>query len=60
MRRTDQLVRVETSIYSITQDRPLWVGTTETVNPKSPSALVEEVSKTVGQELVREGPIPAS
>jgi len=58
--RTDQLVRVETSIYSITQDKLLWVGTTETVNPKSLSALVEEVSKAVRQELVREGAIPAS
>jgi hypothetical protein len=58
--RTDQLVRVETSIYSITEDKLLWVGTTETVNPKSLSTLVEEVSKAVRQELVREGAIPAS
>jgi hypothetical protein len=58
--RTDQLVRVETSIYSIAQDKLLWVGTTETVNPKSLSTLVEEVSKAVRQELEREGAIPAS
>ena len=58
--RTDQLVRVETSIYSITQDKLLWVATTETVNPKSLGTLVEEVSKAVRQELVREGAIPAS
>lgn len=58
--RSDQLVRVETSIYSIAEDKLLWVGTTETVNPKSLSALVEEVSKAVRQELVREGAIPAS
>jgi len=58
--RTDQLVRVETAIYSITQDKVLWVGTTETVNPKSLSTLVEDVSKAVRQELVREGAIPAS
>jgi len=58
--RTDQLVRVETSIYSVTQDKLLWVGTTETVNPKSLSTLVEDVSKAVRQELVREGAIPDS
>jgi len=58
--RTDQLVRVETAIYSVTQDKLLWVGTTETVNPKSLSTLVEEVSKAVREELVREGAIPAS
>src|SRR5512143_1057866 len=56
---TDQLVRVETSIYSVTEDKLLWVGTTETVNPKTLSTLVEEVSKAVRQELVREGVIPA-
>ena len=58
--RTDQLVRVETSIYSITQDKLLWVATTETVNPKSLSTLVEEASKAVRKELVREGAIPES
>ena len=58
--RTDQLVRVETSIYSITQDKLLWVGTTETVNPKSLSTLIEELSKAVRRELVLEGAIPAS
>jgi hypothetical protein len=58
--RADQLVRVETSIYSIAQDKLLWVGTTETVNPKSLSTLIEDVSKAVRQELVREGAIPAS
>jgi|SoiMethySBSTD1v2_1073268.scaffolds.fasta_scaffold45656_2 hypothetical protein len=58
--RTDQLVRVETSIYSIAQDKLLWVGTTETVNPKSLSILIEEASKAVREELVLEGAIPAS
>jgi hypothetical protein len=57
---TEQLVRVETSIYSIAQDKLLWVGTTETVDPKSLSTLVEEVSKAVREELVLEGAIPAS
>jgi hypothetical protein len=58
--RTDKFVRVETSIYSIAQDKLLWVGTTETINPKSLSTLVAEVSKAVRKELVREGAIPAS
>ena len=57
---TDQLVRVETSIYSIAQDKLLWVGTTETVNPKSLSILIEEASKAVREELILEGAIPAS
>jgi len=58
--RSDQLVRVEISIYSVSQDKLLWVGTTETVNPKSLDKLVEEVSKTVREELVRGRLVPAS
>jgi hypothetical protein len=57
---SDQLVRVETSIYSIAQDKLLWVGTTETVNPKSLGVLIEEVGKAVREELVLEGAIPPS
>jgi len=56
--RTDQLVSVETSIYSLREDRLLWVATTETMNPKSIDALVEDVAKTVRDELVKEKLIP--
>jgi hypothetical protein len=58
--RKDQLVRVETSIYSIAQDKLLWVGTTDTINPKSLGTLVADVGKAVRKELVREGAIPPS
>jgi hypothetical protein len=58
--RSDTILRLETSIYSVTRDALLWVGTTETVNPKSMPKVVEEVAKAVRAELVSEKLIPAS
>lgn len=58
--RANQRVRVETAIYSITQDKVLWMGVTETLNPDSLDTLVQEVGKAVRQELEREGALPAS
>jgi hypothetical protein len=58
--RADQLVRVETSIYSIAEDKLLWVATTETVNPKDLGTLIDEVSGAVRKELVRRGAVPAA
>ena len=56
--QTDQVVRVETSIYSVRDDKLVWVGTTDTMNPNSVSALVKDVAKTVRKELERTGAIP--
>jgi hypothetical protein len=56
--RSDQIVRVETSIYSLRADQLLWVATTDTMNPKSVDSLVEDVAKTVRRELEREKLIP--
>jgi hypothetical protein len=57
--QTDQVVRVETSIYSVRNDKLVWVGTTDTMNPNSVSALVQDVAKVVRKELERTGAIPA-
>ena len=56
--RSDQVVRVETSIYSLSEDRLLWVATTESMNPKSVADLVEEVAAAVRKELQRQGLVP--
>jgi len=56
--RTDQILRLETSIYSITQDQLLWVGTTETMNPSSLPETVEAVVTAVRDELERDKLIP--
>jgi hypothetical protein len=56
--RTDTVVRVETSIYSLREDRLLWVASSETMNPKSVDTLVAEVAKAVRAELERSKLIP--
>jgi hypothetical protein len=58
--RTDQVVIVETGIFSLARDELLWLGTTKTLNPKSLPGLVEEVAKGVRDELVDRKLIPAS
>jgi hypothetical protein len=58
--RADQVVRVETSIYSIQEDKLLWVGTTDTVNPDSVASLIKDVGEAVRKELHREGAARAS
>lgn len=57
--RSDTILRLETSIYSVTRDALLWVGTTETMNPKSLPTVVDEVVKEVRAELLSEKLIPA-
>ena len=56
--RADKVVRVETSIYSLREDRLLWVATTKTINPDSVDSLVAEVAKAVRRELEHEKLIP--
>lgn len=56
--RADTVVTVETSIYSLSEDRLLWVATSETMNPKSVDSLVADGAKAVRQELERSKLIP--
>jgi hypothetical protein len=54
------VVELEIAIFSLAQDKALWIGTTETLNPKSLPELVDEVAKAVRAELLRRDLIPAS
>jgi hypothetical protein len=54
----DQIVRIETSLYSITQGRRLWSGVTRTLNPSDLPDLVDEVAHAVGRELEAQGLAP--
>lgn len=53
--RTDQTVRVETSIYALETNRLVWSGVTETFNPSTPSALAAGIAETVIQDLKKQG-----
>ena len=54
----DRIVRVETSLYSITQGRRLWSGVSRTLNPRDLRDLVEEVVRAAGVELEAQGLAP--
>lgn len=55
---TDEVVLIETSIFSLAQDRLIWVGTSETINPKSLPAMIDDFAKAIRGELVRRDLIP--
>jgi protein-S-isoprenylcysteine O-methyltransferase Ste14 len=54
----DQIVRIETSVYSVTQGKRLWSGVTRTLNPSDLPELVDEVAQAIGRELEAQGLAP--
>ena len=53
--RVDTILRIETNIYSVTQNRLLWSGLSETFNPNDHATLIKEVAGAVARELRKEG-----
>jgi hypothetical protein len=53
--QTDRLVSVETLIFSLAQDKLVWVATSETTNPSNVNSLVRELSRAAAGALRREG-----
>ena len=59
---TDTVVRVETAVFDLRQDKLLWVGQSETTNPERLDLLMRDLVKAAGAEMRRVGVIapPAS
>ena len=57
--RVDTRVVVETILYKLPEAKPIWTGTTESMNPNSREELVENISRLVGKELRSEKLIDA-
>jgi hypothetical protein len=53
--RTDDVVSIETLIYSLTSDKLIWAGTSRTANPDGLSGLVDEVADAVAKEVKKQG-----
>jgi len=53
--QTDRYVQIETNVYSLTDDKLVWAGVSETMNPQSVTELVDEVARTVGAEMKKQG-----
>lgn len=52
---TTTTVAVETLIYSLTDDKLLWAGTSTTANPDNLNTLVDDVADAVAKEVVKQG-----
>ena len=53
--RVDTVVMVEIKIYSLTEDKLVWAGVSETFNPTNSVGLINEIAVEAGKELRRQG-----
>jgi hypothetical protein len=53
--REDTVVAVETLVFSVTRDKLLWAGMSETTNPKSAEALIKRLVDEAVKEMKKEG-----
>lgn len=55
---TDQVVTVETLVFSVSQNKLLWAGQSETTNPANIDAFIAELTHVVGGEIRKSGLVP--
>ena len=53
--QTDKMVSVETLVFSNVQDKLLWAGVSETMNPTRVDSLIHDVASGVARELQKNG-----
>ena len=56
--QTDTIVSVETLVHSFVQDKLLWAGMSQTMNPTKTESLVKELASKVANRLEKEGLLP--
>ena len=54
----DTYVRLETSLYDVSEGRLLWTAASETMNPSTVDDLIEEVVVAARKELAEQGLLP--
>lgn len=52
---TQTVVRVETNVYSLRDDRLVWSGVSRTIDPSSTSSAIASVTKKVAKHLEHQG-----
>lgn len=57
--RQNELVDVETTVYSVPDRKLLWAGTTESMNPSDVRRTVDEIADAVAKAMRKEGLIPS-
>ena len=53
--QTETVVSVETLVYSLSQNKLLWAGTSQTRNPHGMQSLIIEVSDAVSSQMSKQG-----
>lgn len=53
--RTDEIVHVETNLYSLVEDKLLYAARSETFNPSSTAKLVDEIAVEIMDDLEEKG-----
>lgn len=53
--RTDEIVHVETNVYSLKDDQLIYAARSETFEPSSASEMVEEIANAVAKDLEEKG-----
>jgi hypothetical protein len=53
--QTDTIVSVETLVYSLTQDKLLWAGTSRTTNPTDLDKFVNEIADAAAKAMTQQG-----
>jgi hypothetical protein len=56
--KPDKVYSIETVLFSLVDDKPIWAGTSETTNPKNIRELIEDVVEEAGKELRNAGLVP--
>ncbi len=56
--QVDTVAKVETHLYSLSDEKLIWAGLSKTFNPRSPESAVKEIARAVGRDLRKRGLIP--
>jgi hypothetical protein len=53
--QTDEIVHMETNLYSLAEDKLLYSARSETFNPSSTEDLVDEIAEAIAKDLEKRG-----
>jgi hypothetical protein len=53
--RTDTIITVETLVYSLSQNKLIWAGMSETTNPSKIDAFVKEIVASAAKKMKKDG-----
>lgn len=52
---TTKTYTVETIVFSISEDKVIWTGTTQTTDPDGLTKMTEEIAKVVYDKMIKDG-----